>query len=100
MSRPARYVLGLLLVLLAGAGIAYWVQATRADSVLSRGRAALARGDWHLTQRSLEQLERRGNGDRAHFLRGELWLYQARRAPEPATEGPPSLSAGPSSYQR
>jgi len=95
MATSSRYkmvCLGLLVAVLAAAGIAYRVYTTGAGYLLERGRSALERNDWNQADRCLELLEQRGYREPAHLLRGEVWLYKGRLAPETTVGDPQSAS--------
>jgi tetratricopeptide (TPR) repeat protein len=59
-----------------GAAGAWWHHTTQPDYRLLRGQEALRRGDWDEAERFVLRLEAAGEKDRAHLLRGELYLHQ------------------------
>jgi tetratricopeptide (TPR) repeat protein len=77
-SRSKTVCLAILVAAVAAVGIVYRILTTRADYLLAKGQAALARNQWSEADRCLEHLEARGYGNHAHFLRGQLLLRKAR----------------------
>lgn len=69
-----RWIVAAAVMGLLGIGIAAWYQSTRPESMLRRGRLALAQGDFDQAERSAGRLESAGHTDHAHLLRCELFF--------------------------
>jgi tetratricopeptide (TPR) repeat protein len=85
-KRNVAWLVLLLVPLLAGGAMAYYLHTSRPGYLLARGRAALGRGDLAEALRSAEALERHGHAHHARLLRGEAWLVEGRAAPEGAAD--------------
>jgi tetratricopeptide (TPR) repeat protein len=83
----------------AAAATTYRLYTTRAGYLLNRGRSALERGNWSQADHCLELLEMRGYEDHARLLRGQVWLYKARLAPETSVGAPSSTFTTKNSFR-
>src|SRR5260370_42702264 len=80
MAKPFHFV---LLIVLTGvcitAGATVWhFWTTRASYLFEQGRKAVAEGDWNEADRIAKDLDKSGEVDHGHFLRGELWVNRGR----------------------
>jgi tetratricopeptide (TPR) repeat protein len=79
LRRHATKLLLLAVILvLVGASAAWRYRTSRPEYLLRQGQDALLLGDWDKTDRMAARLEAAGHADRAHYLRGYLYLRQGR----------------------